>query len=113
MTRSVRVLTRAQRDVEACYAFIAKQSQKGAASWFNRFAETKDRLTIDAEIRPLAPESIHFDYHIREVFFKTRKGNPYRVLFTIQGDEVLVLRVRGPGQDFVPEAEVPERPGRE
>lgn len=113
MTRSVRVLTRAQSDVEAYYAFIAKRSPQGAASWFNRFAKTRDRLAIDAEMRPLAPESAHFDYNIREVFFKTRKGNPYRVLFTILDEEVLVLRVRGPGQDFVPEAELPARPGRE
>jgi hypothetical protein len=61
-------------------------------------------------MRPLAPESAHCNYQIREVFFKTRKGNPYRVLFTILGDEVLVLRVRGPGQDYVAETELPERP---
>ena len=34
-------LTRAQSDVEACYAFIAKRSPQGAATWFNRFAETE------------------------------------------------------------------------
>lgn len=96
-----------------CYVFIAKRSPQGAASWFNQFVETRDRLEIDAEMRPLAPESAHFDYDIREVFFKTRQGNPYRVLFTILDDEVLVLRVRGPGQDYVSEAELPERPGRE
>ena len=47
------------------------------------------------------------EYDIHEVLFKTSKGNPYRLLFTIVDDEVLVLRVRGPGQDYVSENELP------
>ena len=68
-------------------------------------------MALDADKRALAPESEHVDYEIREVLFKTRKGNPYRILFTIQGNEVLVLRVRGLGQDFVPEEQLPTPPG--
>ena len=52
-------------------------------------------------------------YNIREVFFKTSKGNPYRLLFTVLDDEVLVLRVRGPGQNYVAETELPDLTGRE
>ena len=106
MKYHVRVLTRAQHDVAACYSYIAERSAQGAASWFNRFAETRDRLGVDADRRGLAKESGHVDHEIREVFFKTRKGRPFRILFTIQGDEVLVLRVRGPGQDDVPPDEL-------
>lgn len=101
MNYHVRVLTRAQRDVAACYSYIAERSPQGAASWFNRFAETRDRLRVEADRRALAKESGQVDYEIREVLFKTRQRKPYRILFTIQGDEVLVLRVRGPGQDDV------------
>ncbi len=32
---------------------------------------------------------------------KTRRGLTYRILFTISGQEVLVLHVRGPGQAHV------------
>ena len=106
MRRSVRVLTRAQQDVAACYAYIAERSPRGAASWFNRFSETRDRLAIEADIRAIAVESANVEYDIQEVLFKTRKGKPYRLLFTILDEEVLVLRVRGPGQDFVPENEL-------
>lgn len=76
MTRSVRVLRRAQQDVEGCYGYIAERSPPGAESWFNRFAETRDRLAIDAERRGLASESDFVDYEIREVLFKTRQGRP-------------------------------------
>lgn len=99
MTYKVRILRRAQQDVAACYAYISERSQRGAASWFNRFVETRDRLAVDAASRPLAYESRFVNREIREVLFKTRKGRPYRILFTIAGDEVLILRVRGPGQD--------------
>jgi plasmid stabilization system protein ParE len=105
MTRSVRVLHRAQQDVEGCYDYIAERSPPGAERWFNRFSETRDRLAIDAERRGLASESDFVDYEIREVLFKTRQGRPYRILFTIVDNEVLVLRVRGPGQDDVSVAE--------
>jgi hypothetical protein len=36
--------------------------------------------------------------NVREKFFKTRQGRRYRLLYTINGDVVRVLRVRGPGQ---------------
>ena len=97
--------------VQTCALPISERSPRGASSWFNRFAETRDRLALDADNRALAPESEFVDYEIREVLFKTRKGNPYRVLFTLQGNEVLVLRVRGLGQDFVPEEQFPTQPG--
>jgi hypothetical protein len=35
------------------------------------------------------------------------------VYFTIVDEEVLVLSVRGPGQDYVDESELPESPDRE
>lgn len=49
----------------------------------------------------LAHERAFVDYEVREVLFQTPKGRPYRILFTIQSNEVLILRVRGPGQDFL------------
>jgi plasmid stabilization system protein ParE len=101
MNYKVRVLGRAQQDVSTCYAYIAQRSLQGAASWFNRFVETRDRLSRDPHRRPLAPESRFVDYEVRETLFKTRKGRPYRVLFTIRVDEVIVLRIRGPGQDLL------------
>jgi len=44
---------------------------------------------------------------IRHVFFRTRAGRTYRALFLLVGDEVRVLRVRGPGQPPVGPDELP------
>jgi plasmid stabilization system protein ParE len=99
MKRQARVLTRAQRDVTSCYDFPAERSRQGAASWFHRFVETRDRLAEEADRCALAYESPFVVRELREVLFKTRKGRPYRIVVAIDEDEVLVLRVRGPGQD--------------
>ena len=113
MTHSVRVLARAQRDVQACFAYIAERSPQGAASWFNRFSETRDRLAQDPQSRAIAPENEHVAYEVHEVLCRTRKGEPYRILFTILDDEVLVLCVRGPGQDYLSEDQLPDKPQAE
>jgi plasmid stabilization system protein ParE len=110
MKYEVRILARAQDDIARCYDYIAGRSARGAKSWLSKLAATRDRLALNPERRPLAAESAHVDYEIREVFFKTRKGNPYRVLFTIREGKVLVLRVRGQGQDYIPAHELPLDP---
>ncbi len=61
------------------------------------------RLAEAPHILPLAPESQFVDYESRHVLFKTRKGQGYRALFTIVGNEIRVLHVRGPGQDVMSE----------
>lgn len=106
MNYKVRLQTRAKNDVRTCFEFIASRSPKGAARWFNRFVETRDRLAKEADQCPLAYESDDLDREIREVLFKTRRGQPYRVVFTISGDEVIVLRVRGPGQNALSVEEI-------
>lgn len=39
-----------------------------------------------------------FTDDLRETYFKTRHGRRYRIVFTIIGTEVRVLRIRAPGQ---------------
>jgi hypothetical protein len=49
-------------------------------------------------VAALAPENEFVAREIRHIVFRTRHGRPYRALFTIVGNEVRILRVRGPGQ---------------
>jgi hypothetical protein len=35
---------------------------------------------------------------LRQATFRTRHGRTYRAVFTIVGDQVRILRVRGPGR---------------
>ncbi len=107
MNRRVDILQRAKQDVASCYAFLADRSPQGAAEWFNRFTETRDLLANDAERHASTPQFQGLTYEIRQVGFKTRRGRTYCVLFTIRKDTVIVLRVRGPGQDSLSANDLP------
>ena len=58
------------------------------------------RLSKDAPSFASAPET-HPEFDVKQALFKTRKGRVFRALFFVEGDQVYILRVRGPGQDKV------------
>ncbi|MGD9720399.1 MAG: type II toxin-antitoxin system RelE/ParE family toxin [Pirellulales bacterium] len=91
----------AERNIDAIYQWIAERSPEGAIRWFGALMRKLGELADDAERFPLAPESQLFDTAIRDASFSTRGGHRYRILFTIDGDDVSVLFVRAPGQDRV------------
>jgi plasmid stabilization system protein ParE len=103
MSFLVRVLRRAERDVEEILHFIAevRKAPNGALRWYRAYEAALNRLAKEAGTLPLAPESDYVEYEIRQILFRTRKGRTYRMLSTIVGDEVRVLHVRGPGQDIM------------
>ncbi|MCI0333633.1 MAG: type II toxin-antitoxin system RelE/ParE family toxin, partial [Planctomycetes bacterium] len=74
------------------------RSEQGAARWYQAARDAISRLAHDAEQQGYAPEDAEVAIRLRQKFFKTRRGRPYRLLYTIVGKEVRVLRVRGPGQ---------------
>jgi plasmid stabilization system protein ParE len=101
-------LTRtANRDLEGCYAYIAKRSPHGAAAWTNAFQEqVLDALVVDPHSYEIAPESPDHPVEVRQKLFRTRQGRNYRALFTVRGQEVFVIHIRGPGQDLIPPDEL-------
>jgi plasmid stabilization system protein ParE len=102
MSFRVELTRRAERDIEAILAWIASHSRQGAEAWMRPLDEVWAQLAASADSCALAPESDYGGTEIRHVIFKTRRGKPYRLLFTIRDDVVLVRHVRGPGQDLVP-----------
>ncbi|QDT66586.1 type II toxin-antitoxin system RelE/ParE family toxin [Calycomorphotria hydatis] len=102
MSYQVELTARAERDVAHIATWIASRSTRGAESWLNRFEEATQQLKSEAANCSLAPESGYGDTEIHQLIFKTRRGKPYRILFTIRDKLVLVRHVRGPGQDLVP-----------
>ena len=99
----VTILGRAKRDFRSTLRYIAEHSKPGAVAWAKAFDKALARLEQGAESFPQAAENEYIDFEVREILFKTRRGLVYRALFTIQGDEVLILHVRGPGQEFLTE----------
>jgi plasmid stabilization system protein ParE len=98
MTYRVVILARARHDIQEKYDWIAAESPEGAERWLNRFEQAMETLRTNPFVAPLAPESKSFDIEIRHILFRTRYGRPYRAIFTVVGDEVRILRVRGSGQ---------------
>ncbi len=101
MTFHVKTLHRTRRSSDQIVTYIAERSKSGAVAWARAYDAALARLEQSADTFPFAPENEHVDFEVREVLFKTRRGLVYRALFTIHGNEVLILHVRGPGQDFV------------
>lgn len=56
------------------------------------------RLTEQVDIAGQAPENDLFLEHRQQKIFRTDRGRRYRIAFTVSGNDVLILRIRGPGQ---------------
>jgi plasmid stabilization system protein ParE len=108
MTFQVRLLTRAQEDADQIYLWLRERSPMGAVAWYTALLKKIDDLAVTATACFPAPEASPLDIEIRQAFFKTRRGRTYRLLFIIDGNEVRILRVRGPGQRPVTRSDVPQ-----
>lgn len=108
MRFAVNALRAAERDYNKILEYIAARSKTGATAWAKAFDKALAHLEQNADSCPLAAEDEHVDFEVREVLFKTRRGLIYRILFTIRETTVIILHVRGPGQDFVASMDVRE-----
>lgn len=87
--------------------FIRRQkAPAGAEAWYRAYNAAIANLRRFADRQSFAPEDEFVDFDVRQVLFKTQRSKRfYRIVFTIVGDQVRVMNVRGPGQDLIP----PER----
>jgi plasmid stabilization system protein ParE len=107
MKHSVVVLPTAENDLNRILLWLSERSHSGALAWLLKWEEVVLALADDPDRCGLAPESDQHPIAIRQVIFRTRKGNPYRALFTIKNEMVFVLHVRGMGQKSVESVVLP------
>ncbi len=100
------VLALARRDIQEQFDYLKLRSPQGAATWYERQQGALDRLKVNPLANAPAPENPHVDEEIRQILFKTPRGLPYRILYTIVTNEIRVLRVRGPGQDLLEQSQL-------
>lgn len=81
--------------------WIAERSISGAASWQKALRLAINKLVERGPAFSLAPESSEFTEPLLQVLFRTRRGLTYRALFVIRAETVIVVSVRGFGQDLV------------
>lgn len=108
MSFRVRVLRRARQDADAIVDWIGnvRQSPQGAQSWLQAYERAAAKLRDAPHRHGFAPENEHVPIELRQFLFKTRRGRRYRGIFTIDGNEVLILRIRGPGQPLLQPDEI-------
>lgn len=98
MKRRLVTHPRAERDVARNYTWIARHSPTGANAWYHAYRKAIERACEMPDHCAIAAETALVSLQVRQVLFKTQPGLKYRILFDIHGDELRVLRVRGPGQ---------------
>ena len=106
MAYTIRLLPRAEFDAQQIYDWIKERSPDGARHWWLAFEEACNRLEQHPLSHALAPEAERFGGDVRQILLGTRQGNCYRALYVVAGNEVRILRLRGPGQPDLIEDEM-------
>lgn len=107
MSLSIRILPRAGADVRQIYSYIETRSPNGANRWEEAFKQAVQGAAAHPLQCGLAPEDQFARFELRQSLFKTRRGLTYRFVFTLLDEELVVLRVRGPGQSPLTSDEFP------
>src|SRR5207249_2810604 len=98
MSRRLRILGRAATDVEDIFNWLVRRSVPGAITWYAAFRGALEQIASSPEGFAEAAESAVLRCQLRQALFKTRRGRVYRIVFRLSDTEIVILRVRGPGQ---------------
>jgi plasmid stabilization system protein ParE len=107
MSRTLRIVERARSDVDDIFHWLVRRSLKGAISWYLAFHRASEQIALAPESFAAAPESHTLGRELRQSLFKTRRGRTYRIVFEVSATEIILLRVRGPGQTPLRRGDLP------
>ncbi len=107
MSRTLRIIERARSDVDDIFNWLVHRSVKGAISWYLALHRAIDKIAASPEVFADAAESHSLSRQLRQAPFKTRQGRVYRIVFEVSDAEIMILRVRGPGQNPVRRRDLP------
>ena len=91
-THQVIVHRLAMSDLEFAYTYVWKTGGTQASAWYKRFIEHLQSLRLKPERCPISRESSRVFFETRELLFG-RRQYVFRVLFTIDGESVRILRI--------------------
>jgi plasmid stabilization system protein ParE len=95
---TIDIFPRAMADIRAAVAWRSRQSVSSAARLHAGLLAAIRSLGDNPERCSLADEATDLGVDLRELLYGRRRG-VYRILFTIEGQKVNVLRVRHAAQD--------------
>jgi plasmid stabilization system protein ParE len=105
MKYRVVVLRLAVVDLESAFAWAARRAPQTALRWLDRFHKALESLADNPQRCPLAKENPKVTIEIRELLFG-RRPNVFRVIFTIRGDCVRILRIRRAQRRFLSRTQI-------
>ena len=101
MGYEVVLLRRAQSDFDSILNWLSTNSPAALERWFDSYENVLERLEREPLSFGYAPENEILAASVRHALFRSGRGFVYRLLFVIVDNQVRVLHIRGPGQDFV------------
>jgi plasmid stabilization system protein ParE len=102
MSYSIRVTAHAGADIERLYAsIVVRRGTQAAERWYESYTTAAQRLRTMPLACGLAYENPRFTVELRHLLFGIHPKRRYRALFTVQGEEVVILAVRAPGEQPV------------
>ena len=97
---------RADNDIREAVHWMAENlSPRVARSWHTGLMNALDSLETNPDRCPLADEAGELGIELRELLYRRRR-TAYRVVFTITGTAVNVIRVRHAAQDRLTDADI-------
>jgi plasmid stabilization system protein ParE len=96
MSRTPQIVERARANVDNIFNWLVTRSVKvqSLGTWRLIVERIASAPETDAE----AAESDQLGRPLKQSLFKTRRGRTYRIVFQVDQGEIIILRVRGPGQ---------------
>ena len=91
---------RARSDIAATVAWLASKSPTAAARWRSSLLRIVEKLETGPNQYPTADEAADLGVELRQLLHGRRRSM-YRILFTIDGQTVNVLRIRHASQDHL------------
>jgi plasmid stabilization system protein ParE len=99
MTYRIRPTARSEADVQRLYDAIAGRHGADAAwRWYEGYTRAVRRLVTMPLSCGLAYEASSSDREVRHLLFGPDPKRRFRALFTVRGDEVVILAIRAAGE---------------
>jgi hypothetical protein len=95
--------------VDDIFNWLVRRSTQGAISWYLAFCQAVESIGSSPESFAEAAESHPLGRALRQTLFKTSRGRVYRIVFEVSDTEIILLRVRGPGQSPLRQRDVPDQ----
>ncbi len=96
----VRITSRAEADIEEAWQWWSEhRSTELADRWYSAIYPAIESLTQMPERCALAPERDEHQSEVRHLLFGINRQTTHRIVFALQGDTLVILRVLHAARD--------------